>query len=109
MEQSISINKIRREIFNIRKELADINGEYSLEEKKFDIYLWKGIRIEGHKTKPIANILLAAPGNYIPVPDSKYMLLLIRDDLIREKQILTRELINKITKFRDDKARSDSI
>lgn len=109
MEQPVSINKIKREIFNIRKEIADIKGEYSREEKKFDIYLWRGIKIEGHKTKPVTNIFLTTPEDYISIPDSKYLLLLVRDDLIREKQVLTRELINKITKFKNDATRSDNI
>lgn len=103
MEQSVSISKIKREIYNVRREIADIKGEYPQEEKKYNIYLWRGIRIEGHKTKSIADILLTGSDQYTPIPDSKYILLLIRNDLIREKQILTRELINKITKFRDDK------
>lgn len=109
MEQFVSISKIKREIYNIRKEIADIKGEYPQKEKKYNIYLWKGVRIEGHSTKLLTNILLTGSEDYTPIPDSKYIMLLIRNDLLREKQILTRELIDKITKFRNDKPRFSDI
>ena len=101
MEQSVSLSKIKKSIFELRKEIADINGEYPVEShKKLTVYMWNGIRVLSHNTKPVVNIELILGEDYVPIPDSRYLLLLIRDELVREKQLLTKELIIKVTKFR---------
>ena len=104
---SVSISKIKRSIFDLRVEIAHIKGEQPSQDKKFDIYMWKGIKISGHTSKPITSISLIISDDYVPIPDSKYLLLLLRDDLLREKQILTRELINKITNYYEKTGHTD--
>ena len=103
MEQSVSLSKIKRSIYDLRKEIANINGESpTISHKKLTIYMWKGIRVTYHNIKGTVLITLAINESYDPIPDSKYILLLIRDELVREKQLLTRELINKITDFNNE-------
>ena len=100
--KQVPISEIKRAVFNLRKEIADINGESPTEDKKHLTYMWKGLIIQGHKTRPTASIYITNAEEYKPIPDVRYILMLIRDDLVREKQILTRQLINKITRYKDE-------
>ena len=96
MSESVSLSSIKSQIFTLRKELAEINGESPIEEKNHQIYLWKGLKIYGHKKKPIVKITIVSPEDYGDVPEMRYLLLLIRDDMLQERAIITRELISKV-------------
>lgn len=99
MSDTVSLGSIKRSIFEIRAEIAEIHNEQPSKEGVFDSYMWKGIKITSHRTKKFTRLVIISAESYKDVPENRYVLLLIRDDMLKEKQYLTMNLINKVMKY----------